>query len=63
MSKVGLSVDTTSTQVIIQFQEAIHWMGLSPDQAIELAYTLYEKAVKMKKNNGGAIKLPPRLNG
>lgn len=63
MSKVGMSIDTSSTQVIVQFNEPISWLGLSPDNAIELAYALYEKAVKMKEKKDGVIKLPPRLNG
>lgn len=35
---------TGDKRVIMQFDREHHWLGFTPAQAVELAYTLYEKA-------------------
>ncbi len=48
-------------EVIVQFQEPINWFGMSPDDAIEFAYVLYEKA-KVLKGDTSRLVLPGKLS-
>ena len=58
MSQTGMSIDISKqrNQVIIQFQEPVSWLGLSPEQAIEFAYAIFENAKRLE--NGDKVVLP-----
>ena len=56
----NLSIDTSGGEVIVQFDRPCQWIGLSPDNAIELAHALYEKARSLKGDS--ILFLPPGVN-
>lgn len=57
----NLTIDVQGGEVVVQFDRPCQWIGLSPDNAIELSYALYEKARKAGARGRGesVILLPP----
>jgi hypothetical protein len=43
--KVNIMIDDVSKEVVIQFDEPLKWLGLSPEDAIEFAKELVNRAV------------------
>jgi len=53
----NLTVDVTGGEVIVQFDRACQWIGLKPDNAVELAYAIYEKARQAGAKSQGNRKI------
>lgn len=56
--QVGMSVDISDGNVIVQFAEPMQWLQLNPQQAVGLAQAIAEKAVKLADRQGSQIIIP-----
>lgn len=58
----SITVDVSGGEVVLQFDRECQWVGLKPDNAVELAYAIYEKARRAGARNiggdSGLILLP-----
>jgi hypothetical protein len=56
--QVGIAVDISDGNVIIQFEKEVNWLQLNPQQAVELAQAIAEKAMKLADRQGSQIIIP-----
>jgi hypothetical protein len=40
----NLTIDMSGGEVIVQFDRPCQWLGFTPENAVEFAYAIYEKA-------------------
>ena len=59
MSKqVGISVDTSDGKVLISYQEPMQWLEFSPQQAVDYAEAILQKAIYLADNHQSPIIIP-----
>ena len=46
--EIRFGIATKDGKVLIDFGKPVHWVGMDPDQAIELAQTLVRRAAEAK---------------
>jgi hypothetical protein len=61
-TNIGINVDVNGKNVVVAFDQKVQWIELKPEQAIELAYAIYEKSLKAQGKTSSVI-LIPRLDG
>ena len=54
---IQFAVGESNGKVVIDFGTSVHWMGMTPQQAADLASALLKKAREVGRRNGDTITL------
>ena len=57
IGRPSVTIDSTGGEVVIQFDRQCQWIGFTPDNAIEFAYAVYEKARRLGARGPGDTKI------
>jgi hypothetical protein len=49
--KIAIAADHQKNKILLNFGKPISWLGLTPDQAIDISNSLRDKAIELKTNS------------
>ena len=57
-NEVGISIDTSDGKVLISYQKPMQWLEFSPQQAVDYAEAILNKAIYLADSHQSPIIMP-----